>query len=533
MGGYLSVLDGRGFLFLSLAFFALFTSVGFNYGMNVYDEGITTYGAVRILVGDVPYGDFWTMYPPGQFYLLAGLFMLFGVSLLAERILSVILMLALAIVVFLIIRSLTSQKYALLGVLILLSWMITGSLFSSPILTGIFTATSGIYFLMKYLRGGPRRDLIVAGFLSGATVVFRHDIGFYTVVVALLILVPFVLFGSRFSNPPNKRSGLTDPAWFILTVGLVVLPVAGLLLMIAPGKVIWNDLIVFPATVFPAVRSVQSPDIIIASGRIPLYFPFIIIVISTISLLVKVVRKQISPSGEIFWIEALLIGITLTWLLQASVRFDAAHLFPAYVPATILFTIIFFKGPSNKIIRIVIPIMGLWISYLIIAPGFRTQAEVLNNMTSVDRYVFSAGPACGIIWDERGEELDDLMRYLRKNMSGGEYLFSGSARHDKIFVNNILIYTLSGLRSPTKYHELSPGVVTEKEVQDQIVQDLIEKDVGYLVLMEPQHSEQNQSNISSGIVILDDFIRNKYQPAESFGIYSVWKLNDEDDILAQ
>jgi hypothetical protein len=54
--------------------------------LNVYDEGIVLVGADRVLQGHVLYRDFWSMYPPGQFYTLAFLFKLFGTSVLVERI---------------------------------------------------------------------------------------------------------------------------------------------------------------------------------------------------------------------------------------------------------------------------------------------------------------------------------------------------------------------------------------------------------------------------------------------------------------
>src|SRR3972149_5304732 len=53
--------------------------------VDVYDEGIAVYGAQRLLEGDLPYRDFWTIYAPGQFYALAGLFKVFGSFVLAER----------------------------------------------------------------------------------------------------------------------------------------------------------------------------------------------------------------------------------------------------------------------------------------------------------------------------------------------------------------------------------------------------------------------------------------------------------------
>src|SRR5262245_48132784 len=48
-------------------------------------EGIPAVGAQRILHGELPYRDFWTMYAPGSFYLLAALFKLFGSHLTVAR----------------------------------------------------------------------------------------------------------------------------------------------------------------------------------------------------------------------------------------------------------------------------------------------------------------------------------------------------------------------------------------------------------------------------------------------------------------
>ena len=38
---------------------------------NVYDEGVMASGADRVLRGEAPYRDFWTVYAPAQFYVLA------------------------------------------------------------------------------------------------------------------------------------------------------------------------------------------------------------------------------------------------------------------------------------------------------------------------------------------------------------------------------------------------------------------------------------------------------------------------------
>ena len=53
---------------------------------EVYDEGLIVAGAMRILHGQLPYRDFNTGYPPAQFYTIAGVFSVFGTTLLAERV---------------------------------------------------------------------------------------------------------------------------------------------------------------------------------------------------------------------------------------------------------------------------------------------------------------------------------------------------------------------------------------------------------------------------------------------------------------
>ena len=51
-----------------------------------YDEGFAVLNATRIMDGDVPYKDFWTIYPPGQYYVIAAIFKTFGTNLLVARI---------------------------------------------------------------------------------------------------------------------------------------------------------------------------------------------------------------------------------------------------------------------------------------------------------------------------------------------------------------------------------------------------------------------------------------------------------------
>src|SRR5580692_11140810 len=69
----------------AVSFLLLLT--GMSVRPSMYDEGITVTGAMRVLGGQLPHRDFYTNYGPAHFYILAGLFKLFGESLLVERLL--------------------------------------------------------------------------------------------------------------------------------------------------------------------------------------------------------------------------------------------------------------------------------------------------------------------------------------------------------------------------------------------------------------------------------------------------------------
>jgi hypothetical protein len=71
------------FIFIScLAYLYIFR----HYSSLEPDEGIVLQGADRILAGQVPYRDFFSFYTPASFYLIAGLFRIFGDSFAVARI---------------------------------------------------------------------------------------------------------------------------------------------------------------------------------------------------------------------------------------------------------------------------------------------------------------------------------------------------------------------------------------------------------------------------------------------------------------
>jgi len=117
-----------------------------------------------------------------------------------------------------------------------------------------------------------------------------------------------------------------------------------------------------------------------------------------------------------------------------------------------------------------------------------------------------------------------MVEYVRAHTAPGETVFFGNARHDLIFINDLLAYFLADRPSPTRYAELHPGLATTVPVQQAIVADLAEKDVRWVVTRRGFESkEPNASGVSSGVTLLDDYIRTHYRPETTFGPYQVWQ----------
>ena len=118
-----------------------------------------------------------------------------------------------------------------------------------------------------------------------------------------------------------------------------------------------------------------------------------------------------------------------------------------------------------------------------------------------------------------------IIEWLNKlDPSGKEAVFVAARRHDQIFVNDVSLYFLAGRPIPTRYHELHPGVATTAPVQQAIVDELIHDATPWLFVVHyPDSNEANDSAKSSGITLLDEYIKAYYQPVQQYGIYQLWQ----------
>ncbi len=192
---------------LSLVIFSLY----WNHGLND-DEGYLLGGVTRILDGQVPYRDFHHTYAPGRFYLIAGLFRLFGENLLVVRLLWVVMRIGVVLLGYGAARTILSRPSSIALALILLvapgPWH--KSFFHLFLLANMLA--------LARLRPG-REDkyaLMTAGMVAGVTMLFRQDLGLFALASYGMIAVLCRWTGeswrraSVFFYPPSFRLFLSS-----------------------------------------------------------------------------------------------------------------------------------------------------------------------------------------------------------------------------------------------------------------------------------------------------------------------------------
>jgi hypothetical protein len=128
--------------------------------------------------------------------------------------------------------------------------------------------------------------------------------------------------------------------------------------------------------------------------------------------------------------------------------------------------------------------------------------------------------ACFLMSSDRAQ----AARLLAQNTSPDERIFAGLTRHDKILVNDNITYFAAGRLPATRWHHFDPGLQTRADIQAEIIAELQARDVRYVVLSSDWDNviEPNESAKSSGVNLLDEYIRKHYRPVRTYGTVSVW-----------
>ena len=484
-------------------------------GVQPNDEGLMLQAASRIADGEVPYSDFWWYYPPGQPYLLAGLWELFGPSLMAWRVVRVLTDALVAVLAYQLARRRAP------GWLPLVVWLAAACAMAFPSQPHPFPIALAL--ALGALLAVERRPLL-AGLLLGVCAAWRLEFAAYA---GLGIAVAHVLS----SEPARER---------IIRFGRVVAAAvaAGLALYLpvvlaAGAGRSWEMLVEYPLFDFGDYQSLPFP--LDYDGP----------------LNTSGVGGFLSDSAENlvhFYLPlALVIGL-VGCLLALALRFTRADPWPA---AAAVFAI--GMGHYLLVRADLFHTAPLAVMVAILAAWALAGTEPAPRRRRAVALAASAAAALGLVWalaegvdrrvrgltdedtvrldlpvadgvrarPQRALALERAANYVRERVPPGEPIYVATQRSDLVTSGNPLLYVLAERPNATRYDIAAPGVVTSAPVQREIVAELRRERPLVVRWTAPitAEPEPNRAGESTGVRILDDFLEREYRQVAKLGHY--------------
>jgi hypothetical protein len=544
------ILPESSFIFL-VSYLVLF--LGMSRRPNIYDEGLILTGAMRVAAGQIPHRDFYANYGPAQFYILAGLFKVFGESLLVERLYDLFVKALVVACVYAIASSYCRRSIAAFTSIVTLLWLIGLNAWSgSPMIpVSLLNLVGSALILPVFLRRVSTRRMCVVGAVAGAAALFRYDTGVALLGVhACAIAIAIYL---RIEGMAKRVRTIAYTFWpYLAGFAVVTLPPALYYLSIAPLHPVVYDIILYTRHNYYRSRNLPFPVISLRElDYLGIYLPIIVAGVSLYALVSGRWRTR-SDGGASFqgalegqeWHGILVTFglLVLVMYLKGFVRVGLFQLYLAIIPSLLL-TAVLFQHRATLPSPVRLTVMSLLcLSLLAAAWSTLHQAKELygKHLSTPGRMLSSAlrtVPGTQMTWcagttpltkgfcflpeDSRVQTIE----FIDSHTTPDQRLYVGTTKHDRIYANDNLIYFATQRLPATMWSHFDPGLQNNYDIQTQMIHELEVTTPPYIVLDSEYDlvREPNDSSRSSGVTLLDDYIHNRYQPIRTFGNLSVWQ----------
>ena len=560
--------------------YALFAVLGYWGGqVNTIDESLQLLGGREVLEGRVPHRDFYSMYPPLNYYVNGLLFRAWSSSFMVARFVSALIygitVLALSRYVAkgLETRS-TTLRCVTTGLVVFCLTRVLAYSQNNATFAGVLVL---IYFISELDRGGQvsRRALLICGVASGLLVTTRLNLGLYvvatigtTVVVTdesirpgafslhlqrlLTFVVPicgagllFLLPYGRFAKDVVSQIALTPN--LVLRAGHIIdvskesgaycclLAIVGFALL--GCRLDWRNRMerTIALSVAGAAMGLAGLGLMILSAVHLLLVPYAVPGLLIGALIASQVAWRRFPP-KVFVGVCFLIASLQYYLIRA----DGVHL-------SILGGAVALVTAASIISQPQLPrvaIMGLlfWLMMQFPLPvgrvGVAQWIGPVNPNTAMTAVrVIASGHSFLALGDAarltNGEPLlaferhffpdaDELsvVHYVDRFASHNDAIFMGLTSHDRTRVNDSRLSWMMPRPLASRYLELEPGIITSESVQREVVQSL-SSGVRWLVLEDTSSTGIARYDFQPS-AILDQYIAANYRRAVSFGKLHVY-----------
>lgn len=528
--------------------------LGMSLRPNIFDEGIVLTGAMRVAAGQVPHRDFYTLYGPAQFYVLSALFKVFGKSILVERLFDLLIRALIVTSVYTIASSYCRRSVAACASIVAAVWLFSlssGTNGAATIPVSLLNLIGTTLVLPVFLRTVSKQRMLAAGAVAGIATLFRYDTG--VALLAIQTCIAMIAAFLRVKSGPGKVHAFLSTAWpCLLGFVAITLPPAAYYLSVAPIHPFVHDVVLYPLHYYHRGRNLPYPAIHLSNlDSLADYLPIAIVGISLYIIVARFFKARgsevVNPeivAREIEWRGFLIAFSLLTSVmyLKGIVRISPVQMYLCTIPSLLLLAVLYqhqmhFPRFFRMSIISIVWLSGLaagWSSLYQVVIQCSQHSFVLESLlSSATKSTPEAKTAwckatnaltrgfCFVPEDDRIETIEFIDSHTRPNQP----LFVGLAKHDTIIGNDNLIYFAAQRLPATRWSEFDPDLQNREDIQNQMVYELETGAPPYVVLdseFESLH-EPNDSSISSGVTVLDEYLHSRYRHVETFGAMSVWQ----------
>jgi hypothetical protein len=501
--------------------------------VGVYDEGLILTGAMSVAAGAVPHRDFYIVYSPGQFYVLAALFDLFGQNVWVERLYDFALKAGIVCFFYLISARLMAYNYVCLVTALCVLWIAIAGNPSYPIWPSLFLILASSWLAIPVFYGdNGRARLAGAGLCAGAVVLFRYDMGVLSLAILSGALIVFGWLDRRSAGSAIQRiARIVAPFWA---------PPALLLILLATAYVkfgILNDfvfqILAFPSSHYRETRSLPFPGLksFLTEDFIVYMPPLVVISFVTFMMNKYIYRKSIKIDIAEACFSSMIAALAAGLYFKGIIRVSVPHMISSIVPSLIVLGFLVDQLRSRKTwfarVTLAIPVvLALIVTLVPSVSAVRIAARVARNWVAVagDRCNPQNGltrASCFSVSASRAQ----TVRYVIDNTAPDQQILVANGNNDRSPINDNSLYFLAGRLPATKWAQFDPGLQNSEATQAEMIREL-ENNKPPLVILDTEFEnwdEPNASSTHSGVTMLDDYIHEKYKESARFEPYIILK----------
>jgi hypothetical protein len=517
--------------------------------VSEYDEGAILTGAMRVAAKAVPHRDFYANYGPGQFYVLAALFDLFGQTVFVERMYSLAVRAGIVCFVYLIGSRLTRLPCNLAMTALCLLWIGVAQYPAYPIWPSLLFILVSIWVAIPVFSGtySPGR-LAFAGLCGGLSVLFRYDMGIMMLAVMSAALIAFGFTRRGISSSRVRRAfAMIAPFWGASGAVVVLLGAAYIKFGILEDFIF--QIFTYPSEHYREMRSLPFPSLTLSSHineDMIIYMPPVVItclILLTVNQYFH--RNENTVESEEIWIVYLVAFMAFGLYFKGVVRTSVVHMMSSIVPSFVVLGYVIDRpllgksmfARSAPMLPVLVSLIFAIVPSLIAATHARGVAFAnLSDAAKVIRSGISKGRGSGDDACKPQNNLDralcyrlsagsiETARFIIANTTPDQRIFVGNGANDKAFANDSSLYFLSGRQPATKWSQYDPGLQNSEAIQAEMIGDL-KRNTPPLIILDEQFDDEvepNEGTKHSGVHLLDNFIHRNYERTAYYKPYTIF-----------